>query len=283
MKMAAEEVVDKAADLLEVTADMGDAPGVYISENGALKVGLLVVAVAAGAGFIGYKVATKRLEAKYEELLKHEVSEAKQFYAQLHKKEGFSTPEEAVKHLRPVAEKPGKTIGEASEALRRYQGDIREEAEETEKEVVVERQEEVTVNVFTSTEPADPNFDPEAEERSPDYPYIISEEEWMQGEDGFTQTSITYWSGDGVLADEQEREIPFIDPIIGEGAIERFGHGTGDPNTVFVRNEKLSVDFEVTRIDGKYAHEVLGLEHSDGGSRGRQQRKQYRKIRGEDE
>jgi hypothetical protein len=37
-----------------------------------------------------------------------------------------------------------------------------------------------------------------------------------------------------------------------------FGHGSGDPNVVYIRNEKLQAEYEVLRDPGSYEIEVLG-------------------------
>ena len=42
---------------------------------------------------------------------------------------------------------------------------------------------------------------------------------------------------------------------------------------LFVRNEKIEVDFEISRAFGSYAKEVLGFEHSDDEPRSRRRRR----------
>lgn len=259
-----EELAERAANLVE-SSDVASADGLYISKSGMVRVGVLMGIVVAGAGFVGYKVAQKQLQTKYEKLAEEEIAQAKAFYSRLNK-EGMETPEKAVNTL----------MTDATSALLDYSGSNDEEDEE----VVVDSE----VAVFVQSE-ADENFDldEEVKTRTPDAPYVISQEEYLQGEPEFGQTAITYYEGDGTLADENDREIPFIDPIIGEENVQRFGHGSGDENIVFIRNERLSTDFEVLKSSGKFAHEVLGLEHADGGTRGRRQQKQTRKFKDGDE
>lgn len=240
---------------------------------------LVVVGVLAGliGGVAAYFVADKRLKTKYEQIAAKEIAEAKEFYSALNKKDDFSTPEKAVGKLIP-----GQTEEEALDSLRSYQGEDEEESEESDEEA--EEVEDEDINVFFEHS-VDENFiiEDEMMNRTPGVPYVISEQEFMENENEFSQVTITYYEGDGTLADDRDQEIPFADPIVGEENLQRFGHGSGDDRIVYIRNERLSSDFEVIRSDGKYAHEVLGLEHSDGGSRGRQQRDQLRKYRGEDE
>ena len=71
--------------------------------------------------------------------------------------------------------------------------------------------------------------------------------------------------------------IPDADDAVGEMNLHRFGHGSGDNNVVYIRNDRLENDFIVLRSQGEYAKEVLGLRHSHGGSR------KTPRFRGDDE
>jgi hypothetical protein len=44
-----------------------------------------------------------------------------------------------------------------------------------------------------------------------------------------------------------------------------WGHGSRDPNTVYIRNEKIKMEMEVLREEGLYSIEVMGLEADRGG------------------
>jgi hypothetical protein len=133
-----------------------------------------------------------------------------------------------------------------------------------------EEPELIVRNVFESDNP-DTYFDPEeeAERRAtkPNEPFVITADEFNENETDYEQQCLTYYDGDDVLADQQDQPIPEIDKVIGYENLLRFGHGSGDPMLVFIRNNKLEVDFEVTHSDGKFAKEVLGfddeLKHED--------------------
>jgi hypothetical protein len=77
------------------------------------------------------------------------------------------------------------------------------------------------------------------------------------------------------LTDEVDTIVPDVDATVGVENMLRFGHGSGDPNVVYIRNPKLEADFEVTRSAGKYAKEVLGYDDGEHlqHSRGREPRK----------
>jgi hypothetical protein len=52
-----------------------------------------------------------------------------------------------------------------------------------------------------------------------------------------------------------------VEDIVGN-ALSRFGHGTSDPNVVFVRNDVLQLQIEITRHPNEsYEESVEGLQH----------------------
>jgi hypothetical protein len=266
--MSAEETLNELVDLVEETADVVDeVTGTSI--GGYIFIG--AVGVVTGAT-ITYLVSRKVLRAKYEKIAVEEIAQAKEFYGTLYKKERFETPESTVDTLIPH-----RSVKEAAKSLLRYQGAVEEEGVEEE---IVAEEEEVAVNVFLQDRT--PVDDVETEDRNPDRPYVISEREYMENEDNFRQVTFTYYAGDDVLADAGDKDIPYPDPVVGEQNLQRFGDGTEDQNTVFIRNERLSTDYEIVRSDGKYAHEVLGLQHSADYPRTRTRRSERRTLRGED-
>lgn len=91
-----------------------------------------------------------------------------------------------------------------------------------------------------------------------DSPYVISPEEFGNRDD-HTCVSLSYYA-DGVLADYWDTVV--IDPIeeVGPDIASHFGEHEKD--TVFVRNEKLKVDYEICRDLRTFA-EVMGDEAID--------------------
>lgn len=97
----------------------------------------------------------------------------------------------------------------------------------------------------------------DARRANPGKPYILHRDEYYHNEDDLDQVTITYYEGDSILTDDGD--VPVYDPekIVGQLA---FGHGSGDPNICYVRNDKLGVEYEVLRDRGYYQVEVLGEE-----------------------
>lgn len=116
----------------------------------------------------------------------------------------------------------------------------------------------------------------EVDKRNPDEPYIITHDEFMENENGFTQGTMTYYNGDDILTDDKDVPVPDIDEIVGSEALTRFGYGSRDRNVVYVRNEKIETDFEITLSQGEFAKEVAGFQHSAPIRR-------FRPSRGDDE
>lgn len=110
------------------------------------------------------------------------------------------------------------------------------------------------VNVFENNVD---DWDHEAElsTRTDQEPYIIHQDEYFADDVGFHQSTITYYEGDDILVDEQDVPIYNHTSVVGE---LRFGHGSKDPNVLYVRNERLKGEYEILRSKGHYAVEVLG-------------------------
>jgi len=211
---------------------------------------------AAVSALVTFRVTVAKLEESYAARADSEIAEARDHYRLLYKNEGYQTPGEAVKTLLvPTAEDPLMT--DAVRALTNYQGMSRDGRPGLK---------EVTRNVFTDQEPAtELDLDEEMKKRDPEHPYVISEQEYLEGAAGHDQQSLTYYKGDNVLADDKDSEIKDVDGLVGVENLDRFGQGSGDPHIVYVRNARRSEDYEVVLSKGKYAEEVLGLEVDDDG------------------
>lgn len=85
-----------------------------------------------------------------------------------------------------------------------------------------------------------------------DKPYIIAPEEF--GENDYETISLTYYA-DRVLADEMDEVIDNVDDIVGSESLEHFGEYEDD--SVFVRNDRLKVDYEIL-LDVRNYSDVVG-------------------------
>lgn len=238
-----------------------------------------LLSFAAGAAAT-YFVVSKRTEAKYEEIIAKEIAEAKAFYSQLYKTDDkFSTPQTTIATLHgDVVE---RDLTAAVNAISQYASDrissdatmpvyadrpTEEEMNDFDATGVVQ-----THNIFTDTEPPDDSmlvdpFNAETEQlkKDKDLPYVVTQEDHLLNEDGYEQVSITYYRKDGVLADDQDVEIPDIDGTIGTENLDLFGYGSKSPHLVYIRNDEKQIDFEVTLSTGSYGEDVMGfIKHSE--------------------
>lgn len=101
------------------------------------------------------------------------------------------------------------------------------------------------------------NYADEIRVRTPDAPYIINVDEYMDDERDYRQSSLTYYRGDNILTDELDVPVYNIDKVVGK---LEFGKGSRDPSIVYVRNEQLEAEYEVILDHGYFQVQILGQE-----------------------
>lgn len=268
-------ILEETSDVIEETLDTLEhvRPG-RLNLNGTTKgqqIFFLSAAALLGAG-VGYlvtrKLLTKKLEAKFEALAAKDIQEAKEYYQQLSAvRERPKSPEEVLAELHgtgTTASEAAENAKEAAKLISSYGGSV---ADAASVELPVAPIEEKH-NIFTDAESADTDvFDYSTElkkrEEQPDRPYIISEQEFDEGEPEYDTVQMTYYDGDDTLADEKDMTVPDPDLVVGSDNLTRFGYGSNDSKTLYVRNDNLEVDFEITLHGGKYQVVVLGFEDPD--------------------
>lgn len=108
-------------------------------------------------------------------------------------------------------------------------------------------QEEGYVNY---TEHSKKNTEEKKEDPMLDTPYVISPDEFG-ATDNYAQISLVYYDGDEVLADEEDEIVEDIAGTVGEDFAEHFGEYEDD--SVFVRNDRLRCDYEISKDNRSYA------------------------------
>lgn len=216
-------------------------------KNGLVTYGPPAISLLAGLGG-GYFAAKKVLEKKFDARLEAEIADTREHYEILEKKGDYETPQQAVQKLVGVEGYSAPTSEEIAEVI------IRESVREVEVDVVQR-------NVFDTPE-AVWDYEREVAGRSREAPYILSKEEFFNGDYDYLQVSLTLYEGDDVLADVNDvvvtdEEVSFDRDLI------RFGHGSDDPNVVYIRDDLKTLDYEIVRSFTDYAGDVLGFKHSD--------------------
>lgn len=110
-------------------------------------------------------------------------------------------------------------------------------------------------------------WDKEFAARDESKPYVISQQEFYTGVDvdDFEASSLTFYEGDGELADEHDIVIPqgVVEEKIGHVNLSKFGIGSDDSGIVYIRNEEAKEVYEITRHEGKYSVVVAGMPDED--------------------
>lgn len=272
LRIAEDSPVDKAIEVVEGSIDAVEGSVervVEITRNNPFVIAGVALVVGSAAAYIGYKIGVKRTTLRYEEILKEEIDAAKAFHRSVDK-QGYETPADAVEDL----------VGDAEVAQAAYQGKGDEKVpynkpnEVKEKiAMTVPRRDQaptnnITVNVFEAAQAdADRDWDMRLEiadrEANPGKPYVISHEEFTDNADQHEQTTLTYYVEDDTLVDERDMPVDNVEYLVGEDNLRRFGAGSDDSNVVLVRNEQVSMDFEITKDNRSYKKHVLGLDDEE--------------------
>lgn len=117
-------------------------------------------------------------------------------------------------------------------------------------------EEPIRKNVFAQTSTDVWDFEEELKNRRDGEPYILHQDEFFQSERDWTQLTLTYFEGDDIMIDQEEKLIYNYAQKVGE---LRFGHGSNDPNVFYVRNDKYRAEYEILRHEGLYSVEIQGL------------------------
>lgn len=219
----------------------------------------LAIGVAAG-GAVVYLYVEKKLRLKMDMIMNAEIDEMRDHY----RRKAIAAQEKPeLEGAEKIVQEEGYVpppIPPKEEVARSV------EATSTRTKVAPEK-----LNVFeqhADTEVQEWDYESETKFRSPERPYVIHVDE-LEDHPEIECVSWTYYEGDEVLVDAQEQVVTDVDNTVGLTNLDRFGHGSGDDNTVYVRNAKLGLEFEITRSEGKYEEEVLGLQHADESARRR--------------
>jgi len=227
---------------------------------------------------IGYVVSTKRAQAKYRKLADEEIESVRQTYKLMRKEDHLETVEEAAKAFGHDT----TLFTDAQKAMDEYQGveemdvvsaypeaDPRPDVTEIVNDIPsLDQTRVITMNTEIDEETGETRniFDhgididgEDLEKRGTDEPYIITMEEYMEDEAAYDKLTITYYEKDDVLADERDKPIPDVDGLIGSGTLNKFGHGSDSMNSVYVRNERISSDFEVVKDERSFTEVIYGV------------------------
>ena len=88
--------------------------------------------------------------------------------------------------------------------------------------------------------------------------HVISLEEYAVSTN--RKVVLTFYDEDDVLTDNDSNPIADPDALLGPEGLMAFGEGSGDPDTVYVRNDDRATDYEVVRLHKSYAVAVAPMK-----------------------
>lgn len=211
---------------------------------GAFLAGGIVGAVA------GFKFAERRLMDEFNEAVEQERSSIAAMYAA---RQPYASPQEALDEL---VNDP--TVVEATKSMVEAMGN---------KEPIAYHKikpSSVQAKPVEEVETPDPIQEMNIFEQNqePNEIHVIPQLEFEHGGEEFQKVSLTYYVEDKVLADQTDDTFDVVEDIIGDGVLH-FGRESNDENVVYIRNARISVDYEVTRDPGSYWRTVHGMEPAE--------------------
>lgn len=218
-------------------------------------------------GAAGAAITYFSVKKKFKDQADRDIADVKERYKLIRKEEGG--PVELYGGM-PVEEAPRVTM----EHIRKAQEFMAAQGYVQNDDAIEEEQEDVISNVFTVHGSA-----PEVlEERLVGYdrdlrqenhqPYLISQAEFLNDAKEFDKISMVYFEGDDTLSDESERPVDDINQYVGEEHLTMFGIWSEDQNVVYVRNDQISADIEITRDPRKFSVVIYGLDDPDSSNVG---------------
>jgi hypothetical protein len=254
-----EEIIQEAVD---TTYELGRQAG-----RGLVRVGFLTgfSGLVIGSA-VSYFMTRRYLETKYNQIAEDEIAEMREHYRSktvaLENTVGKDDLEEIVRekgYAFPPSTEPPMAVSAPTAVVEAAAEFLEEDPSE---EVLVEPPQ--NRNVFEEARVVDNwDYNKEKARRSPVKPYIIHYDERHARD--YDEATLTYYEVDDVLCNEIDEVIAGLDRdrLVGEDNLEKFGHGSNDAHIVYIRHDKLELQYEVVRSPNSYAEEVHGFEHAD--------------------
>lgn len=186
---------------------------------------------------IGSAVTWYYAKQKYEQIAREEIESVKEVFAKnAHHTDDISSDEKTVEEKAEIArDKP--SVAEYAKKLSKEGYTNYSNAP-----IMVEDDEEQQSD-DPGEEPGRYFGDKDAE------PYVIAPEQFAELDD-YDRISLTYYS-DHILADDNDQPLEDVEGTVGFESLTHFGEYEDD--SVYVRNDRLKVDYEILRDERKYS------------------------------
>lgn len=88
--------------------------------------------------------------------------------------------------------------------------------------------------------------------------YVIDVSDYFTNDNEYEQSTLALWVDDNVLVDERGHIVDDIEATVGVLNMVNLA-GMPDESEMYIRNERISMDFEINRITGSYSKTVLDI------------------------
>lgn len=277
-----EQVIDAAADVAAEIAWDAEQVEAFIRSMSKIKLKFALLGVAIGTaagGITAFYIAYRKAELKYRKISDEEISGMREHY--LEKTRALES-EAQKRPLKEIIAERGYAVSETSDgppmAVQPPSTGIVDDddsamaADDVEGPNGIRKQPPdpppVQRNIFRDRQAAaeevvlpEWNYHEERKRRSPDQPYVIHYDE--RHEMDYQHVTLTYYTVDDVLCNDRDEPVDpeDRDRLIGDGNLDRFGHGSKDPAIVYIRNDELELMYEVVKSPNSYSEEVHGFSH----------------------
>lgn len=85
------------------------------------------------------------------------------------------------------------------------------------------------------------------------YPYKITVNQY-EDEYRYYKETLTYYEGDGILANDADEEMTVVDTIGDPGYLKQFD----EEGSLYIRDDRNAIDYEITRVEMSYEDVVGG-------------------------
>lgn len=202
----------------------------------------LVLAFGLG-GFFGYIITKKLLAEKYEEEKQNEIYDLKAYY---HDKYTVVSNDEqgtpVIKYSKPDLH----TLAIKETDAKLFKSDEEEAQAQMDEDLSLAAQEELNEDLTNLY-------------KDPQEPYLIDYAEWARPSDVFDKVDLYYYRADDILCDTKDSIIKDPEEILGWDWLNEMQKET----TLFIRNEKLAIDYEVHSLGLAYSDEVSSRLETD--------------------
>lgn len=197
---------------------------------------IIFVAGAATGGLSAYFILKKKFDAD----LKEEIEDVKRVYSNEKKEElNFTTKDTTTYSVGTF----NSSIAEEAKPVEEAVNEVIENYIPKEKaELADEIEENRRLGMLNPSE-------------DPDFPYLISEDTYVETKENYSKDILHYYAGDHVVADDELEAIIHPEMMVGDRLEEYFDYMFDVDrftDSIYIRNDQISRDFEIVYHDDSF-------------------------------